>query len=222
MTHEAVAVLIPVLRRPHRVAPLLESLEAATPPPWRALFLVTPGDTAEHEAIRAAGGELLEVGPWRPGDYARKVNAGVEATDEPLLFLGADDLRFHPTWLEHALELLEEPVHVVGTNDLGNPRVMRGEHATHSLLTRAYSELGTIDDSTRVLFEGYPHEFVDDEFVGTARHRGAFAFAAHSIVEHLHPHWGKAPTDELYDGQARRMRAGRRLFERRRRLWTSP
>ena len=33
---------------------------------------------------------------------------------------------------------------------------------------------------------------------------------------------GKAPSDDLYDGQARRMVQGRRLLMKRRGLWTSP
>lgn len=215
------AVLVPMLGRPHRVAPLLESVTAATPEPHRVLFLLTPDDLEVHDAVARAGGEHLEV-PWRShGDYARKINAGVSATTEPLVFCGADDLAFHPGWLERAVERLAAGIGVVGTNDLGNPRVMRGEHATHSLVTRAYAELGTIDEPGKLLHEGYPHEYVDDEMVGTAKHRGAWAFAADSIVEHLHPHWGKAPTDELYDAQAQRMRAGRRLYQQRRRLWTS-
>jgi hypothetical protein len=46
---------------------------------------------------------------------------------------------------------------------------MAGRHSTHSLVTRDYVErFGTIDEAGVVLHEGYPHEFVDDEFVQTA------------------------------------------------------
>lgn len=174
--------------------------------------------------MRAAGGELHVIDrPPGPGDYARKMNHGVRVTTEPLLFLGADDIDFHPGWFEAACARLTPGVGVVGTNDLGNPRVISGEHATHVLVTRAYVERhGTIDEPGKVCHEGYPHEFVDDELVATAKARGAWAFAADSIVEHLHPSWGKAPTDPLYDGQRRRLVQGRRVFERRKRLWTSP
>lgn len=213
-------LLIPVLRRPHRVAPLLESIEANTPHPHRVLFLATEGDLEEHQAVRDAGAELLIVGPHASGDYARKINAGVRATTEALIFTGADDLLFHPGWLEAAVAYLDGTVGVVGTNDLSNRRVMRGDHSTHSLITRAYAELGTIDEPDKVLHEGYPHEYVDDELIGTARYRNAFAFAKRSHVEHLHPLYGKMPTDELYDQHARRMRQGRRVFDRRRHLWT--
>lgn len=182
--------------------------------------MLTEGDHDERAAVRSIGADYLTLpGPHGPGDYARKVNLAARETDDALLFLGADDLAFHPGWLEAAAAKLEPGVGVVGTNDLGNPRVLRGAHSTHSLLTRAYAGLGTIDEPDKVLHEGYPHEYVDDEFVATARHRDAFVFAADAVVEHLHPHWGKSATDELYDAHARRMRQGRRVYDRRRRLW---
>lgn len=212
----SVAILVPVLRRPHRVQPLLDSIKAATSQPWRALFICDPYDLKEQEAVQAAGGRFLIVS----GNYAQKINTAVKATSDPLLFLGADDLHFHPGWLEAAQALLSDTIGVVGTNDLGNRRVMAGDHSTHSLVTRWYAQLGTIDEPDKVLHEGYPHEFVDDEFIATAKKRGAFAHASDSIVEHLHPLWGKAPTDELYDGHAMRMRRGRRIYARRQPLWT--
>lgn len=210
-------VLVPVLRRTHRVAPLLETLGDQ-----RVLFICSPDDQAEQETVRAAGADLIVLDRQPAhGDYARKIQAGYEATDEPLVFLGADDLRFHPGWLDAAKAKLEPGVGVVGTNDMGNARVMRGDHATHCLVTREYVEkFGTIDEPGKVLHDGYPHEFVDDELVQTAKHRHAWAFARDSRVEHLHPNWGKAPTDALYDQQSKRMRRGRAIFERRRRLWT--
>lgn len=209
-------LLIPVLRRPQNVSPLLASIEEATPEPYRVLFICDPSDREEQQAIDDAGAARINV----RGNYARKINRGIQATDEPLIFFGADDLKFHPLWLERATARLSKTVGVVGTNDLGNRRVMRGEHATHPLVARWYCELGTIDDPRRTLHEEYPHEFVDDEFIQTAQHRNAFAPALDSYVEHLHPLWGKATTDELYDGQRSRMRIGRRIYQRRRKLWT--
>ncbi len=212
-----VAILVPVLGRPHRVRPLLESIAAATPEPHQVYFIPDPGDQAEVDAIADAGGQVLVE---LASNYAGKINAGVALTAEPLLFLGADDLHFHPGWLPRAAALLSDQVGVVGTNDLCNARVVRGEHATHMLVARWYSQLGTIDEPGRLLHEGYPHEYVDDEFVETARHRGAYAHAHDSVVEHLHPQVGKAPMDELYARQRQRMRRGRRIFMARRPLWT--
>lgn len=221
-------VIVPVLRRVHRVAPFLDSLEAATPEPHRTVFVATGTDRPMiAEILRLAEDDptiSLEVlAPNRVGDYAKKVNHAAAVSWEPFLFLGADDLDFHPGWLTAALAAMADPaIGVVGTQDLApTPRAQAGEHATHCLVRREYVErFGTIDEPGKVLHEGYPHEFVDDEFVETAKHRQAWAFAFDSVVEHLHPSWGKAPTDELYRGQRRRMEDGRRVFVRRRRLWT--
>lgn len=217
----ATLIVVPVLRRPHRVAPLLEDIEAATPEPHRVLFACTTGDTAELAAVRKAGAEHFVI-PWQRGDFARKVNTAYTRSTEPYLFMGADDLHFHPGWLTKALARLEdERVGVVGTNDLGNPRVMRGVHSTHSLVTRAYVDRhGTIDEPGKVLHEGYWHEYCDDEFVETSWKRKAWAFAADSIVEHLHPSWGKGEMDALYAENTARMRIGKRLFLKRRPMWT--
>lgn len=217
-----VAILVPVLRRPHRIRPLLESIESATPEPHRVLFIASPDDGPTHDTLRGVGAEwfCLDASYEGQGDYARKINAGYRHTTEPLIFCGADDLHFHPAWFERARARLRSRVGVVGTNDLGNPRVRSGRHATHSLVTRAYADrYGTIDEPGKILHEGYQHEYVDDELVATAKHRRAWAFAEDSIVEHLHVMWGKAPMDDLYAAHPARMTASRPLYRERQRLW---
>jgi glycosyltransferase involved in cell wall biosynthesis len=210
-----VVIVAPVLRRPQNVQPLLDSVRETTPT-GRVLFVSDPGDVEEQEAIRAAGADMLIV----KGNYAKKINRAVEETDEPLIFQAADDLRFHPGWLEAAKAKLKPGIGVVGTNDLSSKRVLAGTHATHSLITREYTKLGTIDDPTKVMHEGYPHEYVDDEFIETATMRGAFAPALDSVVEHMHPYAGKAKNDELYSKAGRRMLIGRLIYKWRRRKWT--
>ena len=109
---------------------------------------------------------------------------------------------------------------MVGTNDLGNRGTANGRHATHMLVTREYVERhGTIDEPGKFYHEGYPHELVDDEAVQTARARGAYAHAPDSIVEHLHPLWGKGEWDPLYMQIRARIEEGRVLFQPRRQLW---
>ncbi len=208
-------IIVPVLRRPHKVQPLLDSIAAATPQPYRVVFVADPDDRPEIEAIKQADGEV-----WvKDGNYAAKINAVCTYSDEPYIFLGADDLEFHQGWLEAALRKMRGNIGVVGTNDLGNKRVMRGQHATHSLVARWYADGGTIDDKTKLLHEEYPHEYVDDEFVQTAKKRRAFAFARDSVVEHMHPAWNKGDWDDLYRAQRQRMKVGHKIYLQRRHLW---
>jgi hypothetical protein len=152
-----------------------------------------------------------------PGTFAEKVNHGYAKTAEPWLFLVGDDVRFHPGWLDHAQAVAGDQFHVIGTNDLGNPRVTSGEHATHLLVRRSYvDEFGASWDGPGVVaHEGYRHWFVDDEIVAAAKQRGVWAMALASSVEHLHPNWGKAEPDEVYELGASRAQADRKTFKAR-------
>lgn len=218
MTVPAVAILIPVLDRPHRVVPTIESVAAATPEPHRLLFVASEGDQAELAALTAAGADVLVVGPDRRS-WAKKINDGYRATTEPWIFTGADDLAFHPGWFSRALAWADGTTGMIGVNDLANPRVMTGAHSTHSLFSRAYvDEFGTVD-GPGIMHEGYAHQFADDEAVATARARGRYVHAFDSIVEHLHPMVGKAPDDATYRLGREATRESKRLFLARRRLW---
>lgn len=220
MSSAEVAILVPLLHRPWRVAPLLSSITATTTVAHQVVLACTPNDLATIDAVHAAGHQPLLVPKHHKGDYARKIQAGIEATTAPFIFTGADDLKFHPRWFENARRLMSDTVGVVGTNDLCSKRVMAGEHATHMLVARWYCDLGTIDGDPHLFHHGYVHEYVDDELVGTAKRRGAWAFAHDSIVEHLHPMANKAPLDPLYAAQRARMGRSKALFNRRRQLWT--
>jgi hypothetical protein len=155
------------------------------------------------------------------GDYARKINAGFRAIEAEWYFTGADDLIFHAGWFEAALKVAQQTgACVVGTNDLGSPIVVRGEHATHSLVLRDYVlECGTFDEPGKILHEGYCHNFVDTELVDTAKWRGAWAFARDSEVAHRHPDWGLAQRDEIYNLGRRDFYRDEELYKNRRRLW---
>ncbi len=209
--------LVPVLARPHRVAPLLDAIEATTPGA-RVLFLTDDYDRPEHEAIeRELRRDGVEVGSdTGGGNYASKINAGVELTSEPYIFCGADDLEPRAGWLEAALAAMEDGAQVVGVNDL----IERNrDHATHFLMTRAYAEQPAIDGSRGPFFEGYSHWAVDDELLATARHRGVYAYAEDARVLHLHPMAGRAEDDATYRKGREKAREDLRLFRQRRQLW---
>lgn len=209
-------VIVPMLGRAHLMDRLRISLATSTDRA-RILWVVTSGD---FDVLDELHGEDHVITPPRArGDYAHKINVGVDASDEPLIFTGAIDLHFVPGWLEAAERLLDEQVRVVGTNDLTNERTAH-EHSTHTLVARDYVDRGLIDGRPGLLCEDYIHEYVDDELVGTAKKRGAYAHADDSYVEHLHPMAEKAEWDETYLRMRTRMRADRGLFNQRRALWT--
>lgn len=217
-----IAILVPVLGRAHQIKPLLQSIGYATQSPHRVVLICSPRDDALSEA-KSSKAEVIVVG-WLPGkaDYAKKINLGFDSCDEPWVFQAATDLRFHFGWDLHALKAAARFRRggVIGTNDLGNPLVMRGQHSTHSLISRDYitTHGGTVDGTGTVFSEAYDHQYTDSEFIETARRRRQFVFARRAIVEHLHPHWGKGEHDETYTKALRRTKQDQLLFMDRRRM----
>jgi hypothetical protein len=197
---DEVAVIVPVMRRPDNAEPFMVSLRASTG--LATVYAVAdPDDTPTIRAWQRAGAVVLER-PGTAGTFAEKVNYGYRQTDQPWLFLTGDDVRFRSGWLDQAQHVARTTnASVVGTNDLGNPRVIAGQHATHMLISRDYidSQGASWDEPGVVAHEGYRHWFVDDEIVLAAVGRGVWAMAGESIVEHLHPLFGKADQDEVYE-----------------------
>jgi hypothetical protein len=211
-----VAVVVPVLRRPHRVAPLVQSFRATTDPSEARLYFVAQAsDMAEIDAIRSAGLEPIIVGDVDQS-WARKINRGYERTTEPWILLAADDLRFHPRWLDEVRAMLLTFQGVIGTNDLGSPDTANGNRSTHPFVNRAYAAIcGTADERNKICHEGYHHNFPDTELVMTAKARGMFRHSPRCCLEHLHPLWGKAPHDEIYKLGMSRWYEDQALFYRR-------
>jgi GT2 family glycosyltransferase len=194
---ERVTVVVPVLSRPQNVAPLVESLRASTGLA-DVLFVTEPDDLFEWAAIDEAGANRIT----HPGTFAQKVNTAVDHVTTPWVFLAGDDVVFRPGWLDHAMNVANKyGAQVVGTNDLGNPAVIAGDHATHMLISMDYiHETGASwDGPGLVCHEGYRHWYVDNEIVSAAKQRGVWGAAPGSIVEHNHPAWGKADDDEVYE-----------------------
>jgi len=216
------AIIVPMLGREWTVESILASAKEATPGA-NVVFVCTYGDSEVLKAVRDSNANNILVPPRKIGDYAHKINVGYKQTTEPLIFTGACDINFHPGWFELATELLQGNIGVVGTNDLGLDRSMNGQHSTHSLVTRKYADQhGTIDEPGKILHEGYVHEYSDDELVQTAKLRGMWAWSQRSIVEHMHPAWGKGVWDDSYNRWTSRMEASEALFKERSKMWTRP
>lgn len=213
-----VAVLVPVMLRPRNAEPFVASLRDTAGVRAAVYAVADTGDTETVQAWRRAGADGVFDGEW--GTFARKVNAGYRLTREPWLFLAGDDVRFHPAWLYRALSAAAAVnANVVGTNDLGNARVVAGEHATHMLVRRSYvDEVGASWDGPGVVcHEGYAHNYVDDELVTAAKQRGVWTSAWDAVVEHRHPLWcADVPVDRVYEVGRLSAARDRQLFESRR------
>lgn len=208
-----IVVIVPILGRAHHAAPFMESFRANTPEN-RAVVLAVASlrdpvsdevFLATKDAWRYTGAEVL-LAATVGRSFAQKVNHAYHNTEEPWLLLVGSDVRFHPGWLTSALITAEmTDAKLIATNDLGNPRVMAGEHATHPLINREWidSHGASWDGPGVVCHEGYAHQFVDNEWTAVARQAGVFAYSPLSILEHLHPVWQKSEDDDVYRlGQA--------------------
>ena len=219
----SLAILVPVLNRPHRVKPLLDSIEASTPSSdiW---FLVDADDHEQSSVVQREAalrlGLLVQI-DRNGGTFAEKVNRGVELTDADLVFLGADDLDFKPGWFEAAGAAMDSGAEVVGVNDLLRRRPHRRQHATHFLMTREYAQQPCLDGGRGPCSEAYAHNFVDDELIATATARGVYAYAPDSHVEHRHWMNQGAEMDATYEKGRSSFEADRQIFEERQALWAS-
>lgn len=215
-----VAVLVPTLGRPDNMRRVHDDLYASVDPADVSLyFVVEERDVDSVEAGHDLGVAVL----WnqRSASYAGAINSALLWTDEPYLFIGADDLHFHEGWLPPLLAMAGEfGFGLVGTNDLYNRDVLNGTHATHFLVTREYALTGCVDEPGVLLHEGYSHNWVDTEVVATAISRAEFAPCLTSIVEHLHPLAGKAGTDATYEKGRDSEPLDAQHFAERRHLWT--
>lgn len=219
----SLAFLVPVLGRPQNVGRLLGAINATTPEA-HVVFVADPDDSEEIEEIErhqecsdTLYGVLRISLLKTAGNYAKKINLAVAETAEPFLFFGADDLEPRTDWFDVARGRLRRDVQVVGVNDMLR---RRREHATHFLVTRGYAEQPTIDGDRGPIYEGYAHNFCDDEFIATAKHRGVYAYEQRANVRHRHPMVRTAPDDPTYQKGRSTFEADRATFRKRESLWT--
>lgn len=211
---EPVAVCVPVRQRAQNAEPFMRSLRASTGLA-HAYAIYDSDDLETRDAWKQAGATVLESTSIK---FGPKINDAYRATSEPWLFAVGDDVRFLPGWYDHACyNAAITGADVIGTNDLGNPRVLRGEHATHLLIRRTYIDGrgASWDGPGVVCHEGYRHWFVDDEVVTCAKQRGVWSMCLASRVEHLHPAWGKAESDPIYQIGQRWADDDNQLFRKR-------
>lgn len=212
---EEVAVIVPVMKRPQNAEPFMRSLRASTG--LATVYAIGDEDDEETLCAWSDAGAHVRLSP-RGRSFAAKVNHGYEHTTEPWIFIVGDDVKFQRGWLDHAQHVARVfDAKVVGTNDLGTDRVRAGEHATHLLIARDYIDKqgASWDGPGVVAHEGYRHWFVDDEIVNAAKERGVWATALASVVEHLHPLFGKAEDDPVYRKGKAHAAQDQKLFQAR-------
>lgn len=218
-------VLVPTFGRADRLAAVARNIREATAGvDHRVVFIIEDDDLASRDALHACAETHVCLTNARARNYAGACNTAYHALDGDHLFAGSDDLRFHPGWAQEALaRLASNPwTQVAGTNDLLNPYVAQGTHATHYLIERGYldREGGCVDEGPgSFLHEGYDHQYTDTEFIGTAKARARFLPCHESVVEHMHFLAGKSPHDDTYVRAYADEVKDSQLYDERRALW---
>jgi hypothetical protein len=184
-----VSVIIPLMR-PHRIAPVVASIQESTED--YEIIVVATGECAD--AARDLPVILLEDDG---GTWPVRINRGYLATTAPSFVTGADDLDFRPGWFEavqQTMSTLPDGGGVIALNDLYN------SNGVHFVIQREYIESfgGYKDAPGIVVFPGFKHQYSDDAIRLTAQNRGRFAYCNEAIVEHLHPGAGKSEMDATY------------------------
>jgi glycosyltransferase involved in cell wall biosynthesis len=212
---QPVDVIVPTVKpRTEKLPGLAASLKASTG--LARLILVL--DDGEHRAELENAGVDTADSIITPGRFPVKVNAGYEASTADWIQVVGDDCVFHPGWLDHQQWVADRyGAKVVGSNDQANPRVLRGEHATHWMIARDYIETSgaSWDGPGVVTHEGYKHWFCDDEIVVKARSEGVFQPALGAVIAHHHPITGLAEEDEVYRKNDQYADRDRKRFEKR-------
>ena len=210
----SVAILLPVLDRPHRIVPLLENIARATPEEHVVYFAAS--DQLTLDQLDQAGANYLPDG----GDtWPNRINRLFAWTFfAEYVFLCADDVLFHDGWLPPLLAAQAEMGPIGGVavpNDLHNP------YGTLALVSRRYvNEVGAVLDTPgAVVYSGYQHNWSDTELFATAAKRGRHRYVEGSVVEHLHHGIGKSPADATYAKGMASFNQDQALYSSRLALW---
>lgn len=213
-------IIVPTWGRPHRISTVSAQIHAATVVDHRILWVIEDDDVESMASVPSGDWRIVNR---RSRNYAGAINSAFLYSKAEQVFLAADDVVFHPGWDLAAQACLDGWFTVVGTNDLLNPFVESGMHATHYLVDQAYVSLfgsGVIDsDEPILLHEGYHHNFTDTEFIATAKARCRFRPCLESVVEHRHVVNQKAANDATYEKNQARFAEDSALYDFRRRLW---
>lgn len=202
MAEVQIAVIVPVIERPHAAEPFMESWANTTNGHSTVYPVVHVGDIDTYGAwdrkLAEVGVENYPIVGSSRTTYAAKVNWAYETTEEPWLLLVGDDVRFHEGWEEAALAAMGRGG-VISTND--GQRDDLHLLAVHPIFQRTYLDtLGaTVDGPGTLAHEGYHHAYVDQEWSYVARKRGMLHYAPDCLIEHLHPVFGKGEPDHIYE-----------------------
>lgn len=212
-----VSIILPTTGRPARAAKCLQSILDTVGDRAVEIIAVVDADVTTVEMLESvmfsAG-----IGTWPrlsfdvSNEYRGNVaawNSGLAQALGTYIVFAADDLTFHPGWLEESLKVmatLPDGIGLVGFNDghwNGN------ELATHYIMHRQFiiEVLGGV-----IAWEWYKHSFNDLETNARAKRAGRFAWAEKAMVTHDHWTYGTRERDATDDRWLPDYSAAQRMY----------
>lgn len=208
------AVIVPTVNRHGMLAALVENIHDTTHTPHTVYLVMEYWDA---DSIETAGplDTVDVIGQY--GSNAAAVNAGYWASNELFAAIVNDDCRFVDGWDVRALAHFSPTVHIVGINQ-GD-----GRCTSFSMVRRSYiEEHSGVFDRPNTLYHEYVSQYPDTEFAEYAQHRGVWADAPDSVIEHVHWVFGKADPNHPNYVKARETFAGdHEAYLQRRRQWAA-
>lgn len=205
-----VAVCMPTTGRAQQARRCIEGLLSQAQPQGVDLFVVAavPEDDSETLGMVAALWDVVDglllvkrapgstaVDGWN--EAAARARSSASSLDGPgpdWFVLGADDLVFHPGWLEMALRVVElTGAQVVGFDDGGHTCIE--QYAPHYMCSRWWAEETQEGFFVPPVYKSW---WFDREVCERAREMGLYTAATGAVLEHKHPDWKTAPMDETY------------------------
>ncbi len=208
------AVLVPTVHRANVLPGLVANIHATTRMTHRIYLVMEDWDTASLAASEPLDAVRV-FGTF--GSNATAVNGGYWASSEPFVAIVNDDCLFLDGWDLAAHKYMSDTTHIVGINQ-GD-----GRCTSFSMVRRAYiEEHSGVFDAPNTLYHPYVSQFPDTEFAEYAQHRGVWADAHDSVIEHLHWVFGKGDANHVNYVKARDTFAGdHEVYLQRRREWSA-
>lgn len=200
-------VLLPSANRPDKLERCLNSLMDSESP-TRVVVATVTGDAESYEVAKQFGCMTLPIergGSISAWNYLYGVMPNAD-----YVVLAADDLTFHRGWLGYSLSAADRTMaELIGFNDL-SPRCQ--QYASHWIVSTRFitNHLGGV-----MLPPHYKAWYADQEVVDIAKREGLYHMEPNAVVEHLHPEWGKAKTDDTYRLASKNHAADRNIYEER-------
>lgn len=188
-----ISILLATTGRPQKARRCVQGILTTTTGHDIEIVAAVDHDPDTRETLRPLVDKLLYEDEYR--GCSKAWNDALAASQGEHVVLAADDLIWHPRWLDAALAALEHlpgGYGLVGFND-GH---WRDELSTHYLVSRRFilEHLGG-----RIAWEHYAHSFNDAEINDRARAAGRYVWCEEAHVTHEHWLFGdraQDPTDQ--------------------------